>query len=326
VSLILELAVIYEQDIYSQDLKRKNNMSTISITEILGTDSISGSRNTLNSNFITLENWVNSYSINFGLDVNNGILDISNQPTGKVSAKVGQFNAIQVPTGSTAAAQILSTGAASFTSVATTNLTGSGNVTFSGTSSFTSAGSLVVGGTASFNSRLNVNSSLSIGPAGNTILGNTTITTGLTAGQAFPVSNNVSLSGGGVTTSVNSPYAITGTENVIYADCGPTGFYMKVAEGSGATASNLPDGFTLTIVNTKGATGSIRTGVTGASPYYTGFNTSAAHGNWPSAGIVVNANSQYQAAITLRWEPRIALTEATQKGSWVVLGATNMTF
>jgi len=301
-------------------------MSTISITEILGTDSISGSRTTINSNFITLQNWVNQYSVNFALDLNNGIIDISSQPIGKISAKVGQFNSLQVPTGSTAAAQILSTGAATFTSVATTNLTGSGNVTFSGSSSFTSAGTLTVGGTASFNSRLNANSSLALGPAGHTILGNTTITTGLTAGQEFPVTNNVSLSGGGVTTSVNSPYAVTGTENVIYADCGPTGFYLKVSETSGATASNIPAGFTVTIVNTKGATGFIYTGVTGSTSYYTGFNTSAAYGNFPSSGIVVTANSQYQSAITLRWEPRIASSQATQKGSWVVLGSTNMSF
>lgn len=299
-------------------------MSTISITEILGTDSISGSRTTLNSNFITLQNWVNQYSTNFGVDLNNGIIDISTQSTGKIAAKIGQFNSLQVPTGSTAAAQILSTGAASFTSVSTTNLTGSGTVTLSGASTITSAGTFTVGGTASFNSRLNANSSLSLGPAGFTILGNTTITSGLTAGQQFPVSNNTSLSGGGVTSSVNSPYAVTGTENVIYADCGPTGFYLKVSETSGSTGSNIPLGFTVTIVNTKGATGFIYTGVTGSSSYYTGFNTAAAYGNFPSSGIVVSANSQYHSSITLRWEPRIASAQSTQKGSWVVLASTNM--
>lgn len=301
-------------------------MSTISITEILGTDSISGSRTTINSNFIILENWVNTYSTNFGIDTNNGILDISTQPTGRVSAKIGQFNSIQVPTGSTAAAQILSNGAGSFTGLSTTTLTGSGAVTFSGTTTVTSTGTFTSGGTANFNGRLNANSSLAIGPAGFTLLGNTTYTTGLTASQEFPASNNASLSGGGVTSSLNSPYAITGTENVIFADCGPTGFYMKVSETSGGTASNIPAGFTVTIVNTKGATGYIFTGVTGSTSYYTGFNTAAAYGNWPSAGIVVTANSQYQSSITLRWEPRVAGAQATQKGSWVVLGATNMSF
>lgn len=301
-------------------------MSTITTIEILGTDSISGSRTTLNSNFTTIQNWVNQYSVNFGLDLNNGIIDISSQPIGKIAAKAGQFNSLQVPVGSTAAAQILSTGAATFTSVSSTNLTASGTVSLSGNSTISGSGTFTVGGTASYNSRLNVNSSLALGPAGYTILGNTTITTGLTAGQEFPASNNVSLSGGGTTTSLNSPYAITGTENVIYADCGPTGFYMKVAETSGATASNIPSGFTVTIVNTKGATGFIHTGVTGSTSYYTGFNTSAAYGNFPTSGIVVNANSQYQSAITLRWEPRIASAQATQKGSWVVLGSTNMSF
>jgi hypothetical protein len=301
-------------------------MSTISITEILGTDSISGSRTTINSNFITLENWTNNYSTNFGVDLNNGILDISTQPVGRISAKIGQFNALQIPTGSTAAAQILSTGAASFTGVSTTTLTGSGNVTFGGTTTVSSSGTFTVGGTANFNGTINSNGSLSIGPAGYTILGNTSYQSGLTAGQEFPASNNASLSGGGVTTSVNSPYAITGTENLIYADCGPTGFYMKVSETSGSSSSNLPSGFTVTIVNTKGATGYIYTGVTGSSSYYTGFNTDAAYGNWPSAGLVVSANSQYQSSITLRWEPRIASSQATQKGSWVVMNSSNMSF
>jgi len=301
-------------------------MSTISITEILGSDSISASRTTINSNFITLQNWTNSYSTNFGIDLNNGILDVSAQPTGRVTAKIGQFNSLQVPVGSTASAQILNTGAATFNGVSTTTLTGSGSVSFSGTTAVTGTGTFTAGGTASFNSRLNVNSSFALGSAGFSILGNTVYTTGLTAGQEFPVTNNSALSGGGVTSSVNSPYAITGTENIIYADCGPTGFYMKVSETSGSTGSYVPEGFTVTIVNTKGATGYIYTGVTGSSSYYTGFNTSAAYGNWPSTGIVVPAASQYQSAITLRWEPRIASAQATQRGSWVVLSSSNMTF
>ena len=50
-------------------------MATVNINEILGSDSISGSRVTINSNFLTLQNWINGYVNVFGIDTINGILD-----------------------------------------------------------------------------------------------------------------------------------------------------------------------------------------------------------------------------------------------------------
>jgi hypothetical protein len=153
---------------------------------------------------------------------------------------------------------------------------------------------------------------------------NTTYDPGATAGQAFPASDT--LGGGGYLTSINSPYAITGQEDVIYANCGPTGFYMSVSGGSGGTAANLPAGFRLRIVNTSGSTGYIYTGIqTGTSTYYTGFNTTSTYGNYATGGIVVNQNSQYQASVHLQWEPRVAQGQTTQAGSWIVLSGTNVT-
>ena len=64
-------------------------MATVNITEILGTDSISGSRVTINSNFLILQNWINGYITVFGIDTVNGILDLSGASTGKVQAKIG---------------------------------------------------------------------------------------------------------------------------------------------------------------------------------------------------------------------------------------------
>jgi hypothetical protein len=153
---------------------------------------------------------------------------------------------------------------------------------------------------------------------------NTTYVSGATSGQPFP--SSTTLGGGGYLTSIDSPYAVTGLEDVIYANCGPTGFYMSVAGGSGGTAANLPAGFRLRIVNTSGSTGYIYTGIQGSSTtYYTGFNTTTTYGNYATGGIVVNQNSQYQAAVHLQWEPRVAQGQTTQAGSWIVLSGTNVT-
>ena len=183
-----------------------------------------------------------------------------------------------------------------------------------------------VGGTASFNGPLSSNSTFTLGPLGHVISTNTTAAGG--TGTAFPV-NTSGIGGGGYLTSVNSPYAITGLEDVIYANCGPTGFYMKVIDGSspvGGTLPNLPQGKRITIVNTSASSGFIHTGVTGnGSTYYTGFNTSANYGAYSSSGITVASGKSYRSSITLQWEPRVGQGQATQNGSWIVLSATNMT-
>jgi hypothetical protein len=297
-------------------------MATVSTTSILGSDSISASRITINSNFLLLENWINGYVSTFGIDTNNGILDLSSATTGSIYAKTGYFNQVQVPASGAFTARILASGAASFTDVQTTTFTSSGLTTISGT--LVQTGISTFGATASFNATTNLNGSVILGINGNMTSTNTTYVSGATAGQAFPASDT--LGGGGRLTSIDSPYAVTGLEDVIYANCGPTGFYMSVVGGSGGTAANLPAGFRLRIVNTSGSTGYIYTGIQGSSStYYTGFNTSSTYGNYATGGIVVNANSQYQASVHLQWEPRIAQGQATQAGSWIVLSGTNVT-
>ena len=221
----------------------------------------------------------------------------------------------------------MASGAGSFTDVSTTTFTSSGLTTINGT--LVQTGISTFGATASFNSPVNLNRSVVLGPingvaGGNIISQNTTYDPGATSGQPFP--SSTTLGGGGYLTSIDFPYAVTGQEDVIYANCGPTGFYMSVVGGSGGTAANLPAGFRLRIVNTSGSTGYIYTGIqTGTSTYYTGFNTTTTYGNYATGGIVVNQNSQYQAAVHLQWEPRVAQGQTTQAGSWIVLSGTNVT-
>lgn len=300
--------------------------STVNITEILGSDSISGSRITINSNFLILQNWINGYVQVFGVDTTNGILDLTGASTGKVAAKIGRFDSLSLPASGTALTSFNSTGGASFVSVSSTNVTVSGALTANGTVTFGGSSIFVAGGTSSFNSSLSANSAFYLGPQGHVISQNTTVATGLTSGSAFP---SAPTGGGGYLTSTSaSPYAITGLEDVIYANCGPTGFFMKVVDGTspvGGTLPNIPQGTRVTIVNTNSATGYIWTGLTGSSTYYTGFNTSASFGGYSSSGIVFSQNKAYRSSITLQWEPRIGQGQATMNGSWVVIGSTNVT-
>jgi hypothetical protein len=301
-------------------------MATVNISEILGSDSISGSRVTINSNFLILQNWINGYVTVFGVDSVNGILDLTGASTGKVAAKIGSFDAISVPTTGVAKATVSSAGAAAFVDLQTTTFAASGSVTLNGNVTLGTLSIFTVGGTASFNGSLAANAAFKLGPVGHVISQNTTASGG--TGTAFPI-NTSGIGGGGYLTSVNSPYALTGLEDVIYANCGPTGFYMKVVDGTspvGGTLPNIPQGTRITIVNTSAATGYIYTGVTGTtSAYYTGFNTSATYGGYSSAGIVLAASKAYRSSITLQWEPRVGQGLATQNGSWIVLGSTNVT-
>jgi len=300
-------------------------MATVNINEILGSDSVSGSRVTINSNFLVLQNWINGYVNVFGIDTVNGILDLSSASTGRVQAKIGRFDSISLPSTGTATASINSAGNASFASVQTTTFTASGAVVASSTVTFGSASVFTSNGTATFNGSLTANSSLNLGAQGHIVSQNTTYRSGATAGTAFP-SN--AAGGGGVYSSVNSPYAITGLEDVIYAECGPTGFYMKVVDGTspvGGTLPAIPQGTRITIVNTSGTTGYIHTGVTGSTSYYTGFNTNASYGGFDAGGLVVTSGKAYRSSVVLQWEPRVGQGQATQNGSWVVLGSTNIT-
>jgi hypothetical protein len=298
--------------------------STVNITEMLGSDSISGSRVTINSNFLILQNWINGYVQVFGVDTTNGILDLTTSSTGKVMAKIGRFDSLSLPANGTALSSFDSTGGASFVNLSSTNSAVSGSFTANGSISFGNSSNFSAGGTSSFNGSLSANAAFYLGPQGHIISQNTTNLTGLTSGSSFP---STPLGGGGYLSSPSSPYSITGLEDVIYADCGPTGFYIKVVDGNasvGGTLPNIPQGTRVTIVNTNSATGYIWTGLTGSTTYYTGFNTDSSYGGYDPSGIVIPQNKAYKSSITLQWEPRIGQGQATMNGSWVVIGSSNI--
>jgi len=305
-------------------------MASVSITEILGSDSISGSRITINSNFLILQNWVNGFESVFGIDTSTGVMDLTSASTGRVSALTIRANTFSTPASGTALSSITSSGAASFVSTSTQTLAVSGASTFSGAVGIASDLAQASGVTASFAGNVGYTSRTTYGAYYNEVHANNWSTNGslavgtpgLTA--AFPVSTT-GVGGGGITTNVNNPYVLTGTEDVIYANCGPTGFFMKVVDGNGATASSLPTGFRFTIVNTARATNPfIATGVTGVTQtYYTGFNTSTTYGSY--TGVTFASNTPYRSSVTLQWEPRIAGDQSTQKGSWVIVNGVNVT-
>ena len=295
-------------------------MATVNTTSILGSDSISGSRTTINSNFLLLQNWINNYNTVFGLDTVNGIIDLTGASTGRVSAKTGKFDSIIVPSGGTALAQINSSGAGSFASLSTTALSASGIITFGPGSTLSQSGTSTFSGNTTLSGATTLNALTTLGPLGNFASQNSVGASGATAGTAFP--DSATGGGGGRGTSVLNPYFITGLEDVIYAQCS-SGFYMSVGT-TGATAANLPAGLRITIINTETSSGSIKTGVQGSN--YTGFNAVTGYGQFPSTGITVDANRPYQSSIQLQWEPRVGKGTGSQEGSWVVLSATNMSW
>jgi hypothetical protein len=295
-------------------------MATVNTTSILGSDSISGSRTTINSNFLLLQNWINNYYTVFGLDTINGIIDLTGASTGRISAKTGKFDSIIVPSGGTALAQINSSGAGSFASLSTTALSASGIITFGPGSTLTQSGTSTFTGNTTLSGATTLNALTTLGPLGNFASQNSVGASGATAGTAFP--DSATGGGGGRGTSVSNPYFVTGLEDVIYAQCS-SGFYLSVGT-TGATAANLPAGLRITIINTETSSGSILTGVQGSN--YTGFNTVVGYGQFPSTGITVDANRPYQSSVQLQWEPRVGKGTGSQEGSWVVLSATNMSW
>ena len=303
-------------------------MANVNINEILGSDSISGSRITINSNFLILQNWINGFESVFGINTSTGVLNLSGAAAGQIIAKVGKFDTINLPS-ATAPTITLTNGGGSFVSLSTATFSVSGISTFNGAVVYNNNFSQAAGTTGSFAGAVGYSGRTTYSSGYNEVHGNNWSTSGSLGGgqagltSAFPV-NTSGIGGGGIVTAVNSPYVLTGTEDVIYANCGPTGFFLKMVDGNGATASSIPAGYRLTIVNTSAAAGTIFTGVTGTtSTYYTGFNTTSTYGGYSSTGVTFPTSKAYRSSVTLQWEPRIAGDQASQKGSWVVISSNN---
>jgi|LauGreDrversion4_2_1035121.scaffolds.fasta_scaffold00283_5 hypothetical protein len=300
---------------------------SVTITEILGTDSISGSRLTINSNFLLLENAYNDLENTFNINVLTGSLDVSSASSGQIKAKSMLSNSMVMPSSGSPNIQIYGTGASAGFMVASSTVASATGI-FSNllqANTLSASGAATFGATASFQGVLNNNGPFTVGASGNFINTNRKATVGINT--AFP-----SAPGAGVTGSYSSPYIPTLTESVIYiqsdyvspapADvANSTGFFFYATTGFGATASSIPAGFTLTFVDVATTTsGIIATGVTGpgGSEYYTGFSTG--DGSYTDPNITAPGN-QYKSSLTLMWEPRIDQNALTQKGSWIVVNA-----
>ncbi len=299
----------------------------ITITEILGTDSISGSRLTINANFLLLENAYNDLENTFNINVLTGSLDVSSASSGQIKSKSLLTNSLVMPASGSPTIQIYGTGASGGSIIFTNTVAGATGI-FSNVlqaNALSSSGSATFGATATFQSVLNVEGRVSIGASGNFVNTNRKAIVGSTT--AFPPAP-----GAGVTGTYSTPYQLNLTENVIYiqsdyvssapADAGfATGFFFYATTGSGATASTIPAGYTVTLIDTATTAGLIATGVTGpgGSEYYTGFSTGDASYSNPS---IQTPGNQYKSSITIMWEPRIDQGASTQKGSWVVVNDT----
>lgn len=300
----------------------------ITITEILGTDSISGSRLTINANFLLLENAYNDLEDTFNINVLTGSMDVSSASSGQIKAKSLISNSLVMPSSGSPTIQIYGTGASGGYMVASSTMASAtgifSNVLQSNT--FSASGAATFGATASFQSVTILNGRTNIGASGSVANNNRKASVGATT--AFPPSPSA-----GVTGTFSSPYQLNLTENIIYiqsdyvssapADSSnATGFFFYATTGSGATVSNIPSGYTVTLIDTSTQpnVGIIATGVTGPAPYYyTGFSTG--DGSYDPDRILTPGN-QYKSSVTLMWEPRIDQNSAIQKGSWVVISDT----
>lgn len=298
----------------------------ITITEILGTDSISGSRLTINANFLLLENAYNDLENTFNINVLTGSLDVSTATSGQIKAKSLLANSLVMPSSGSPTIQIYGTGASGGFIVASSTVAGATGI-FSNVlqaNTLSASGTATFGATATFNSVLNVEGRMTIGASGNFVNTNRKATVG--SSTAFPPAP-----GAGVTGTYSTPYQLTLTENVIYIQsdynsvapgdaAAPNGFFFYATTGAGATASDIPAGYTVTLVDTATSVGLIATGVTGPGTYYyTGFSTG--DGDYTDPFIQTSGNP-YKSSITIMWEPRIDQSASSQKGSWVVVNST----
>ena len=296
----------------------------VTITEILGTDSISGSRLTINANFLLLENAYNDLEDTFNINVLTGSMDVSAASSGQIKAKTILSNSLVLPSSGSPTIEIYGTGASAGYMVASSTVAGAtgifSNVLQANTLSVTGAATFAA--TASFQAQTNINGSLTFGASGSIVNTNRKASVGSTT--AFPAPP-----GAGVTGTYANPYQLSLTENVIYiqsdySDGGYQGFFFYATTGSGATASDIPAGFTVTLVDTASSAGYIAAGVTGSgSGYYTGFNSTY----YTASPGIQTPGVPYLSSLTLMWEPRISQNDATEKGSWVVVNSVgNFTF
>jgi len=122
------------------------------ITELLGTDSLSGSRFTINANFNALKDEVNNIESVFGLSLTSGNIDVSATSGGSIKGKIGGFNSIVLPANGTSSITLTGTTGAMVANNLTLNTSLQSpviNITLGG--AFNNQGTSVFDGAATFN-------------------------------------------------------------------------------------------------------------------------------------------------------------------------------
>lgn len=299
---------------------------SVTITEILGTDSIAGSRLTINANFLLLENAYNDLENTFNINVLTGSIDVSTASSGQIKAKSILTNSMVMPSSGSPTVQAYGAGASAGFIIASSTVASATGI-FSNvlqTNILNASGAATLGATATFQGQVNNQGSFIMGASGNFVNTNRKAAVGATT--AFPTPP-----GAGVTGTFSNPYVPTLTESVLYIDSNyvstaladlsnPTGFFLSSSTGSGASASIIPAGFTLTLVDVATSPGMLPAGVTGSSSFYTGFNSTYFTASGVTAGIQT-PGVPYVSSLTLMWEPRINQSSITEKGSWIVVNS-----
>ena len=308
---------------------------SVTITEILGTDSIAGSRLTINSNFLLLENAYNDLEDSFNINVLTGSLDVSTASSGQIKAKSMLSNSMVLPSSGSPTVELYGAGASAGYGVFG-NTVASATGIFSNNllaKNFSATGTALFGGSATFSSTIESNGVFQIGVTGSVV--NKSRKASVSATTAFP--GFASSPNAAVTGTYSNPYVFTLQESVIYIDStistvvsGITyiGFFMKVSETNGQAASLIPAGFTVTLVDVASAPapglGYIASGIQGPTNYYTGFSQNSTHGGYRSPALTVTSRKPYKNSLTIMWEPRIGQSSPTEKGSWVILASTGI--
>lgn len=129
------------------------------ITEILGTDSFSASRLTINANFLAINSEVGNFLTNFGISITSGNIDVSGATGGSISGKAAAFNTLTMPATGTAVITLNgTTGAAVLTTLTASTSVTTAALTITSSGTFTNQGTMTVAGATTFSGVTQFNS------------------------------------------------------------------------------------------------------------------------------------------------------------------------